>query len=56
MIEDIKLIKSDAEVAIEAILEKLETKGIKVYRMQLFTSRNRSPQVNIVVDEQGGSR
>tara|TARA_R100000278_G_C5398258_1_gene138623 strand:+ start:223 stop:393 length:171 start_codon:yes stop_codon:yes gene_type:complete len=56
MNDDIKAIKVDAEEAIEAILAELEQRGIKVYRLQIFTSKDRPPQVNIVVDEMGGKR
>lgn len=56
MNDDIKAIKSNAEEAIEAILAELEQRGIKVFRLQLFTNKDRPPQVNIVVDEMGGKR
>lgn len=56
MNDDIKAIKVGAEEAIETILANLEQRGIKVYRLQLFTNKDRPPQVNIVVDEMGGKR
>lgn len=56
MNDDIKSIKSTAEEAIENILVELEKRGIKVFRLQLFSNKNRPPQVNIVVDEMGGKR
>lgn len=56
MNKDIKAIKSKAEEAIEEILVELEQRGIKVFRLQVFTGRDRPPQVNIVVDEMGGNR
>ncbi len=56
MNKDIKAIKSKAEEAIEEILVELESRGIKVFRLQVFTGRDRPPQVNIVVDEMGGNR
>lgn len=56
MNDDIKAIKSNAEEAIEAILARLEQRGIKVFRLQVFTNKDRPPQVNIVVDEMGGKR
>ena len=56
MNKDIKAMKSVAEEAIEQILEELEERGIKVFRLQVFTSKERSPQVNIIVDELGGNR
>lgn len=56
MSRDIKAIKAEAEEAIEEILGDLEIEGVKVYRLQVFTSRNKPPQINIVVDEQGGGR
>lgn len=52
----IKAIKAEAEEAIEEVLEELEEEGIRVFRLQLFTSKSRPPQVNIVVDEQGGKQ
>ena len=56
MNKDIKAMKVAAEEAIEEILVELEGRGIKVYRMQVFTNREKPPQVNIVVDEMGGNR
>jgi hypothetical protein len=56
MSKDIKGIKAEAEDAIEEILQDLEAEGIRVFRLQVFTSRNRPPQVNIIVDEQGGGK
>jgi len=56
MSNDIKAIKAEAEEAIEEILQDLEKEGLRVFRLQVFTGRNRPPQVNIVVDEQGGGR
>ena len=56
MSNDIKSIKAEAEEAIEEILRDLEEEGIRVFRLLVFTGRNKSPQVNIVVDEQGGGR
>jgi len=56
MKKDIKAMKVAAEEAIEGILVELEERGIKVYRLQVFTNRERAPQVNIVVDEMGGNR
>jgi len=56
MNKDVKTMKSAAEEAIEEILVELETRGVKVFRLQVFTGRDRPPQVNIVVDEMGGNR
>ena len=56
MNKDVKAMKSAAEEAIEQILVELEERGIKVFRLQVFTGRDRPPQVNIVVDEMGGNR
>jgi hypothetical protein len=56
MSNDIKAIKAEAEEAIENILSDLAEEGIRVFRLQVFTGRNRPAQVNIVVDEQGGGR
>jgi hypothetical protein len=56
MNKDVKAMKSAAEEAIEQILLELEGRGIKVFRLQVFTGRDRPPQVNIVVDEMGGNR
>lgn len=56
MNKDIKAMKSAAEEAIEQILEELEERGIKVFRLQVFTGKERPPQVNIIVDEMGGNR
>ena len=55
MNKDVKAMKSAAEEAIEILVE-LEGRGIKVFRLQVFTGRDRPPQVNIVVDEMGGNR
>ena len=56
MNKDVKAMKVAAEEAIEQILVELEGRGIKVFRLQVFTGRDRPPQVNIVVDEMGGNR
>jgi len=53
MNESIKDMKADAEIKVEAILEDLEKRGIKVYRLQVFPRHKQSPQVSIVVDEKG---
>lgn len=52
----VKAIKFEAEVAIEKILSDLRDKGVEVFRLQVFKKKNTAPQVNIVVDEQGGVR
>jgi len=53
MNESIKDMKADAEIKVEAILEDLEKRGIKVYRLQVFPRHKQPPQVSIVVDEKG---
>jgi hypothetical protein len=50
---DIKEIKAEAESRVEAILEELEEKGIRVFRLQVFPRHKQAPQVSIVVDEKG---
>ena len=52
----IKAIKFEAESAIEKILADMRSKGVEVFRLQVFKKKNTAPQVNIVVDEQGGGR
>tara|TARA_R110001592_G_scaffold103911_1_gene292499 strand:+ start:274 stop:447 length:174 start_codon:yes stop_codon:yes gene_type:complete len=52
----VKAIKFEAELAIEKILSDLRDKGVEVFRLQVFKKKNTAPQVNIVVDEQGGVR
>jgi hypothetical protein len=56
MNNDIKAIKAEAEIAIETILASLQDKGVRVFKLQVFKNKNSAPQVNIVVDEQGGGR
>jgi len=56
MTVNIKAIKVEAELAIEKILSDLQDQGVKVFRLQVFSSRKTKPQVNIVVDEQGGGK
>tara|TARA_R110000803_G_scaffold27784_2_gene64658 strand:- start:500 stop:670 length:171 start_codon:yes stop_codon:yes gene_type:complete len=56
MNNDIKAIKAEAEIAIEAILASLQDKGVRVFKLQVFKNKHSAPQVNIVVDEQGGGR
>ena len=52
---DIKEIKAEAESRVEAILEELEEKGIRVFRLQVFPRHKQAPEVCIVVDEKGTS-
>ena len=56
MNKDIKAVKAEAEIAIEKILANLQNEGVNVFRLQVFKNKQSAPQVNIVVDEQGGGR
>jgi hypothetical protein len=56
MITDRRIAIRNAEEEIEDILERLERDHkVRAYRIYVNSSRGDTPQINIVLDKQGGS-